>query len=44
VKALIGEGGAGQVFAAFDRVMKERVALKVLRPERPLAPSLRASR
>jgi serine/threonine protein kinase len=29
----LGEGGTARVFAAVDRVNKERVALKVLRPE-----------
>src|SRR4051794_8644344 len=36
IEALIGEGGAGRVFRAFDRVMNERVALKVLRTERAM--------
>src|SRR5215831_261719 len=31
---VLGAGGAGRVFAAFDRVLNERVALKVLRPDR----------
>jgi serine/threonine-protein kinase len=31
---VLGSGGAGRVFAAVDRVMNERVALKVLRWER----------
>jgi serine/threonine-protein kinase len=31
---VLGSGGAGRVFSAFDRVLNERVALKVLRWER----------
>ena len=33
VGELIGEGGVGRVFAAFDKVDRREVALKVLRPE-----------
>jgi formylglycine-generating enzyme required for sulfatase activity len=32
IRTLLGTGGMGQVFAAFDRVRKEEVAIKVLQP------------
>ena len=34
IDAAIGEGGSGQVFRAWDRMLGEPIALKVLRPER----------
>jgi tetratricopeptide (TPR) repeat protein len=34
IEASIGEGGSGQVFRAWDRVIGEPVALKILRPDR----------
>jgi tRNA A-37 threonylcarbamoyl transferase component Bud32/tetratricopeptide (TPR) repeat protein len=34
VGRLLGAGGSGRVFAAFDRVLNERAALKLLRPDR----------
>jgi hypothetical protein len=34
IEATIGEGGSGQVFRAWDRVLGEPIALKILRPDR----------
>lgn len=34
IEARIGEGGSGQVFRAWDRVLGEPIALKILRPDR----------
>jgi tetratricopeptide (TPR) repeat protein len=34
IEASIGEGGSGQVFRAWDRVLGEPIALKILRPDR----------
>jgi serine/threonine protein kinase len=34
IEAAIGEGGSGQVFRAWDRVLGEPIALKILRPDR----------
>lgn len=34
IEAAIGQGGSGQVFRAWDRVLGEPVALKILRPDR----------
>ena len=34
IEAVIGEGGSGQVFRAWDRVLGEPIALKILRPDR----------
>ena len=34
IEATIGDGGSGQVFRAWDRVLGEPVALKILRPDR----------
>lgn len=34
IEATIGEGGSGQVFRAWDRVLGEPVGLKILRPDR----------
>jgi hypothetical protein len=33
IEAAIGEGGTGQVFRAWDRVLGEPIALKILRPD-----------
>jgi len=33
IEATIGEGGSGQVFRAWDRVLGEPIALKILRPD-----------
>jgi eukaryotic-like serine/threonine-protein kinase len=34
IEATIGDGGSGQVFRAWDRVLGEPIALKILRPDR----------
>src|SRR5882672_8332591 len=34
IEAVIGEGGSGQVFRAWDRVLGEPVAVKILHPSR----------
>ena len=34
IEAVIGQGGSGQVFRAWDRMLGEPIALKILRPER----------
>jgi len=34
IEAAIGQGGSGQVFRAWDRVLGEPIALKILRPDR----------
>jgi serine/threonine-protein kinase len=39
IEASIGEGGSGQVFRAWDRVLGEPIALKILRPDRAREPS-----
>src|SRR5450631_34276 len=39
IEAAIGQGGSGQVFRAWDRVLGEPIALKILRPDRALEKS-----
>lgn len=39
IEAAIGEGGSGQVFRAWDRVLGEPIALKILRPDRAMEKS-----
>jgi hypothetical protein len=34
IEATIGDGGSGEVFRAWDRVLGEPIALKILRPDR----------
>ena len=33
IRRLLGQGGMGRVYEAFDRTLEERVAVKVLRPQ-----------
>ncbi len=38
IQERIGSGGEGVVYRAYDRALDETVAIKVLRPDRPLTP------